>query len=397
MAAEIISVGTEITSGAKLDTNSQWLSLQLAEIGIATHYHTTVADSLADNVAVFKTALSRADVVLVTGGLGPTLDDLTREALAAALGVKLELHAPSLDVITAFFRSRGREMPARNQMQALFPQGCEPLPNPIGTAPGIWWQQQRPQAGLCCLAAMPGVPSEMKKMYVEQVLPRLQGTGRLIRRARINCYGVGESQAEEMLGDLTARGRDPEVGITAHQATITLRIVAVGDDEAECQAKIDQTATQIRQRLGDFVYGVEDEELEDVVIRQLRQRHETVATIECATNGMIAQRLARISHAAQAYRGGVVLPLLDPDFDAIVMRVQMESQADHIIAVGPEEAADSSLGAAVSLIPIALFTHGQPPVRIALNWSGNPELTQIRACKSGLDLLRRRLLNLNLP
>ncbi|SFJ68574.1 CinA family nicotinamide mononucleotide deamidase-related protein [Planctomicrobium piriforme] len=391
MQAEIIAIGTEITSGAKLDTNSQWLSLQLAEIGISTVFHTTVADSLQANVDVLRIARDRADVVLITGGLGPTLDDLTREAMAAMAGVELVLHQPSLDLIEKFFRSRGREMPARNRIQAMFPAGSTPLVNPIGTAPGVWQEATRADGKTCVLAAMPGVPSEMKKMFFEQVRPRLQGDGLIIRRARINCYGLGESQAEEMLGDLTARGHDPEIGITAHEATITLRIIAEGRTEAECQEKIAMAAAAIRERLGEYVFGIEDEELEHIVVRDLTAAGQTFATIECATGGLLAQRIAHVQGAGVCYRGGIVLPRLGGEFEAVAQRVREESHADWILVVGPETSTVDSDRHTLSDIPLALYGDTALAIRIDLKWSGNPAITKSRACKSALDLLRRRL------
>ncbi|HVW00391.1 MAG TPA: competence/damage-inducible protein A, partial [Planctomycetaceae bacterium] len=157
MHAEIIAVGTELTSGAKLDTNSQWLSVELAAAGIPTQFHTSVADDLAANVALFKLACERSDIVLITGGLGPTLDDLTREALAAVVDRPLVLHEPSLVVIREMFARRAREMPERNRVQALFPEGSEPIANPRGTAPGVWMEVPRIGSEACQVAAMPGV------------------------------------------------------------------------------------------------------------------------------------------------------------------------------------------------------------------------------------------------
>src|SRR5438309_1445825 len=166
MKAEIISVGSELTSGQNLDTNSQWLSQRLAEIGIAVGWHTTVADDLDDNVACFRSAIQRAELIIATGGLGPTQDDLTREVLARVAGVELVFHQESFERIQQMFASRRRAMPERNRVQALFPAGAEPLPNAYGTAPGISMRVGNGQ-----IFAMPGVPSEMYAMFETQVKP----------------------------------------------------------------------------------------------------------------------------------------------------------------------------------------------------------------------------------
>src|SRR5262249_10621911 len=158
MHAEIISIGTELTTGAKLDTNSQWLSLELQAVGIPVHYHVTVADDLDANVNVLRAAAERSEIVLITGGLGPTLDDLTRDALALLTGTTLVLHEPSLEIIRGMFARRQRPMPERNVVQAMFPEGSEPIPNRRGTAPGIYVIIPRPGRAPCRIAAMPGVP-----------------------------------------------------------------------------------------------------------------------------------------------------------------------------------------------------------------------------------------------
>ena len=308
MQAEIISVGTELTTGAKLDTNSQWLSLELAEIGIPVLAHQTISDDMTAMVETIRTAAERSDIVLITGGLGPTLDDLTREAMAQFAGVELVQHDPSLEHVKAMFARRNRPMPERNLIQAMFPAGSEPLPNPRGTAPGIWMVYTGADGKTSRIAAMPGVPSEMKQMFRQQVLPRLDGSGRVIRRARIKVFGVGESQPEEILGDLTALGREPDVGITVHEATITLRITAIGSTVDECRENIEKTRATIVNRMGTLVFGVEDEELEHALVRLLQQRRATLSTAESGTGGLLAHRLTGVNGFESCYMGGVVVP-----------------------------------------------------------------------------------------
>lgn len=399
MHAEILAIGTELTTGAKLDTNSQWLSLELSAVGIPVKYHTTVADDLEANVAVLRAAVERAEILIITGGLGPTLDDLTREALAKLMGVPLVLHEPSLEIIRGMFARRGRPMPERNVVQAMFPEGSLPLSNPRGTAPGIYVEIPRAGRLPCKIAAMPGVPSEMKPMFRDEVLPRIvspEVAGRVIRHARINCFGLGESAFEELLGDVTARNRDPEVGITVHEATITLRIVAEGTTIAECEEKIADTRNIIHQRLGSYVFGEEDEDLQHAVVRLLNDRQQTLATAEIGTGGLVAYRLSEIAEYKQSYRGGTIgVPgalsvrhAVREEAETLARNCREKYAADYGLAVGTVSLADET-GTPITFVALA----GNGGVQShEINLLGDPAIVRSRLAKSALNLLRLQLL-----
>ncbi|MEE9603802.1 MAG: CinA family nicotinamide mononucleotide deamidase-related protein, partial [Thermoguttaceae bacterium] len=298
MIAEVISIGDELTSGQRLDTNSQWISQRLAELGVRVGFHTTVADDLAASIAIFQAAVGRADLVVTTGGLGPTADDLTRESLAAAAGCELVRNDDALETIREMFRRFGRKMPRSNELQAMFPAGSRPIPNAHGTAPGIAMEFARPSREPCRLFALPGVPTELFGMWQQSVAPAISAAlpaGRVIRHRRIKCFGAGESKMEEMLPDLVRRGRTPSVGITASGATITLRITAEGANEEECHAAMEPTVATIRECLGTLVFGEEDDELEHAVARLLAERDATLAVAEWGTGGQIAHWLASVT------------------------------------------------------------------------------------------------------
>jgi len=411
MKAEIISIGTEITSGQNLDTNCQWLSKRLAEIGIPVGWHTTIADDLEDNIAAFRIAAGRAGLVLTTGGLGPTQDDLTREVLAKVAGVELGFHPESFEQIKQMFARRHRSMTERNRVQALFPVGSEPIPNANGTAPGIWMQ-----IGNCLIVAMPGVPSEMFAMFETQVKPRLLqmglGGGVLIER-KINTFGLGESALEEKLFDLTRRGHVPEIGITASDAVISLRIFARAATTAEAYLQIAPVEKTIRERLGNMVFGVDDEELQDVVVRLLREKRQTLAVAEGVTGGLVARRLCRVPGASVCFRGGIVA------YDNALKREMLavpQSLVDEHGAVSAAVAEAMAVGCrtrfrtdlAVSTVGVAGPDGGTPEKPVGLvyvglawnggassksfNWGGTRTEVQSRTAKLAMNLVRLHLL-----
>src|SRR5947209_4860536 len=310
MRAEIISIGDELTTGQRLDTNSQWLAERLLEIGVPVAFHTTVGDQLTDNVLVFRQACERADIVVATGGLGPTADDLTRQALADLAGVPLVQDDTSLAHIKALFARRKREMPPANVIQAQFPQGSKPIFNPHGSAPGIDFTIPTAGGKTARIFALPGVPAEMKEMWSASVAPAIQdmlGVRKTIAHYRIKCFGVGESDLEAMLPDLIARDRYPTVGITVHQATITLRITAEGESAEAARAAMQPTIDTIHQCLGDLVFGYEDDELQDVVVRLLRKKRRTLVISEWATGGLISKWFTNCATSAGVFEGGLVV------------------------------------------------------------------------------------------
>ena len=303
--AEIIAIGAELTSGQCLDTNSAWLARRLDDLGIDVRFHTTIADDLADNVSAFQLAANRVDLVLVSGGLGPTQDDLTREALARAAGVELVRDPHAEAELIAFFARRNRPIPERNFVQAFIPSGGEILSNPIGTAPGIWFKLGRAR-----FACMPGVPNELKMMFDDQVVPHIKvlsgDSARVVVRRKINTFGRGESEIEAEALDLTARGRIPEVGITASEATISFRIAASGSTEAEAREAIQPTVDLIYQRFGDWIVGEDDQDVAYALSRELITRGMKIAPAESCTGGLIAHMLTSIAGSSAYFPGGVV-------------------------------------------------------------------------------------------
>jgi nicotinamide-nucleotide amidase len=291
MDAAILSIGTELTLGQTVDTNSAWLSRRLAEIGVPVRMHVTVSDDLEPIRRELTRAAENVDVVLVTGGIGPTEDDLTRQALADVMGVSLELREEWVERIREYFTSRGREMPEANRVQAMFPVGSDPIPNCCGTAPGIFARCGRAQVFI-----MPGVPREMRVMYDEQILPVLapRAGGATILTANLWCYGAGESDIGDRIRDLMQRGRNPSVGTTAQQTVIGVRIAAHGESREVAQRLLDETRAEVRRRLGTLVYGEGDDTLQSVVGALLRERGLTLTTAESCTGGLIAARITDV-------------------------------------------------------------------------------------------------------
>lgn len=303
MNAIILSIGNEMTTGQTVDTNTVWLSRKLSELGVRISRHATVTDELEPIREEIEQAARRADVVLVTGGLGPTEDDLTRQGLAAAMGVGLEMREGYVERIRAFFTARGRPMPESNRVQALFPVGSEALDNTCGTAPGI-----KATCGRATVFLMPGVPREMQEMYRLSVRPFLisRTSGSRMLAATLHTFGAGESDIGELIRDLMARERNPTVGTTAKQGIISVRIHAYGRNQDEAQSLLEETTAEVRKRLRNLVYGQDEDTLAHAVGRLLRIKGKTLVTAESCTGGLIAKLLTDIPGSSDYFREGVV-------------------------------------------------------------------------------------------
>jgi nicotinamide-nucleotide amidase len=421
MRAEIIAIGDELTSGQRLDTNSQWLSERLGEIGIPVAFHTTVGDDLENNIAVFRTAIDRAEIVIATGGLGPTADDLTRDAIAAAAGVELVQDDAALTHVRNLFARRKREMPERNKLQAQFPRGSRVVPNPDGTAPGIDLTVPRSCGPSCRVIALPGVPAEMIAMWNATVAPALSAGSsekRVICHRRIKCFGVGESDLEAMLPDMIRRKREPLVGITVSGATITLRITASGPNETACRRAMEPTVAQIREILGVLVFGQEDDELEHAVVRLLNERGRSVAVAEWATDGLVSQWLAEAAEASNCLRAGMVMrdtatlkKLLNIE---ILAQAAATPETAKCMATAIREITGAEYGLGIAAFPpgsrespttagaqtidmsgtlhVALASGDNVRVK-SFPIATHPAITKMRSAKQALNMLRLALLN----
>jgi nicotinamide-nucleotide amidase len=418
MKVEVIAIGSELTSGRNLDTNSPWLSRALYSLGFPVRFHTTLADDLEENIAAFRVAAQRADLVITTGGLGPTQDDLTREALAQLAGVELQFHQPSLDAIALLFAQRGRQMTERNRVQAFFPQGAIPIANPVGTAPAIWQERLRPGKPATVFVALPGVPSEMRYLFEQEIKPRLlqrfpQRAGVILER-KINTFGLGEAAIEEKLLDLTRRGHLPEVGITASDATISLRIFGTGKTQEEAEAQIAPVEAIIRERLGDYVFGAGEEELQHAVARLVAAKHKTVAVAESLTGGLVMYRLCQVPGISAFFLGGCVAysnesktTQLGVSVDLIALHGAVSPPVAQAMAVGARERFGTDLaisttgiagpGGATPTKPVGLAYLGLAwPGGVShreINWIGAERLDIMsRTAKAALNALRLWLL-----
>jgi len=303
MKASLISVGNELLDGQTVDTNAAFLGRELVSLGLPVTSQFTAGDDIDRIARVLALACEDADVVLVTGGLGPTADDLTRQALARFLGVELRLSEDLLRQVKAFFDRRGVVMPEINAIQAHLPAGTEAIPNDLGTAPGVL---ARCRGRL--IALMPGVPFEMRQMFGRSLVPILRQAcaGQVVVVHRLRCFGEGESSLAERIGSIMERGRNPQVNCTVDGGVVTLHIVATAGDLDEARQRAARDVETLRARLGSLLFGTGDQTLAEVVGGQLARAGKTLAVAESCTGGLLAKMLTDVGGSSRYFTCGWV-------------------------------------------------------------------------------------------
>ena len=408
MNAELIAVGTEILLGDIVNTDAQVISQGLSELGINVFYQTVVGDNPARLRHVVETARDRADIIITTGGLGPTLDDLTKETLAAVFGKKMSLHQPSLDRIKGFFDTIGREMTPNNEKQAWLPEGCTVFVNEWGTAPGCAFEAYGKH-----VLMLPGPPRECNPMWKECAMPYLYKlAGGCIVSRNIRVFGLGESNMETILHDMMAQSTNPTIAPYAKTSECFARVTAKADTPEACEKLLDPVVEQICGLLGEDVYGVDVDSLEQVVGDGLRERGLTLAVAESCTGGLLSKRITDVPGCSDYYLGGVCSYA-----NEVKMRVLgvKKDTLDTVGAVSPEVAEQMAEGVAhalgadvgvgitgiagpgggtddkpVGLVYISVWHKGQHYTRKMKSTNGRDRV-RMQAVSTALDLIRRKL------
>jgi len=302
--AELLTIGDEILYGQIVDTNSQWMSVELDKIGVKVIRKTTVGDVEEEILTAFAEAEKRADVILITGGLGPTSDDLTKPVLAKYFNCDLKINAEALAEVTEFFKSRGRELTELNKMQAALPAACKKITNPVGTAPGMWFDK-----GDKVFMSMPGVPHEMKKMMAEQVLPRLAKKYKLpvIHHKLIRTIGIGESfLAEKISGFEKSLPDHIKLAYLPGLGEVKLRLTCFGESLPELQSEANAFTEKLHELIGQFIYGYGEDPIEVVIGKTLREKKLTLSIAESCTGGYLSHLITSVPGSSEYFLGSMI-------------------------------------------------------------------------------------------
>lgn len=412
LRCEILSTGDEVLTGMIVDTNAAFLADQMGGLGFEVVRHTTVGDDRGAIERTFRALGAEADVVLCTGGLGPTIDDLTTEVAAAVLGAELVLYEPALARMEALWKARGRPMPENNRRQAMLPAPAEVLENPIGTAPGFTARIGRAQ-----FFFMPGVPREMKKMFAEQVVPRLERlrSEPTVFEVRVfRCFGMTESATDQALDGLETRFPEVKLGFRAHFPEIQVKLTVKGSDIAAAKERLEAASAEVRARLGAHVFS-EGDPMEVVVGEGLRREKATLATVESCTGGLVSQMITAVAGSSEWFDRGFVTYSNQAKMDLVgvseeILRAHgaVSEACARAMAEGGRARAKTTYAVAITgiagpgggtpekpvgLVFIALAAPDRTVVR-RIQWPGQREQVRAISAMVALDLLRRRLAGL---
>lgn len=403
MRAEIIAVGTELLLGQIANTNAQYLSQKLAEIGIGVYFHTVVGDNTQRLLQTIRLAASRSDLVVFTGGLGPTQDDLTKETVAEHIGVGLEVNSPAMEHIEAFFQQRKTVMTENNRKQALVIEGSHVFTNDFGMAPGMGIAHDG-----TTFILLPGPPSELYPMVESYVMPyliQLLPDKQVFHSHVLRFYGIGESALEAQLLDLIESQDNPTIASYAKEFEVTLRITARAATVDEAEALIAPVEKEIHDRLGQYIYAIGESSLHEVFVSELKRRGETVACAESCTGGSVASLITMVPGSSAVYNGGIVcytnevkhrfldVPESVLQTDGAVSETTARMLAESIreklgstygISVTGVAGPDPSEGKPVGLVYIGIAAEGMPTVVKELRLAGKRHAIVKRAAKYAL-------------
>ncbi|NLM09336.1 MAG: competence/damage-inducible protein A [Clostridiaceae bacterium] len=409
MTAEILAVGTELLMGQIANTNAQYLSRRLAELGINVYFHTVVGDNPARLEETLKRALNRSDIVITTGGLGPTKDDLTKETISKTMNRELVLHEDILDGIRNFFAKRHRKMAEINKKQAYLPENSIVIPNPNGTAPGCIIEE-----GEKTVIMLPGPPKEMQPMFEATVFKYLkQRTGVILVSKMLKIFGIGESDLETRLMDLIESQNNPTIAPYASQGEITVRVTARCSDHNEASALLDPVVSEIKSRLGVLVYSEDGQSLEEVVFNLLKENGLVMATAESCTGGLLSERITDIPGSSEIFERAYItyanrakVEDLGVSWDTLNKYGAVSHQTAMEMLNGLKQKTGASVGVAITgiagpgggtpekpvgLVFIAAYVKDRFLCR-KFELMGNRERVRNDACLHALDMTRRLIL-----
>ena len=414
LKAELVSVGTELLLGEIVDTNAAYMSQRLAEIGVDVHFRHTVGDNLDRIVSVLELALSRSDTVLICGGLGPTQDDLTREGVAQVTGRALVSDPDAVTHLREFFAQRGITPTQNNLKQTTYPEGGRLLDNTCGTAPGLFVEHEGK-----LIFAVPGPPSEMREMMQLQVLPilaeQLGADLRPVFTRVLRFCDIGESTLTAEIADFIDNQTDPTVAPYAKPGEVTLRLATKAETEAEAAQRLDEMEGTLREQVGSFIYGVDDQTMEVAAGNALREKHATVAVAESCTGGLVASRITDVSGSSEYMLGGVVAyaneikqRLLGVPPEVLAEHGAVSEETARAMAAGARKLFGADYGVATTGIAGPTGGTAEKPVGLVyvavadrdgvvvseMTWPGTREQFKQRVSQTALNMLRKRVLGI---